>query len=232
MDGATPDTFTGEAWRGTFAPTDRGRWYSAYATFLAPYLRLAQDEDVQTFIVGVELSALQTDPQWVDIVRLARGLYHGEVGYSANWDAYATAKAGVPADRIGIDAYPILGLDEDATQAQMRTAWVKWLTRTTNGAAGVVLDEVGAAADSAMRWNVASTGSADEPLNEGIQSRWFGAACQSARDTGVGGIYYWRLDFSVNVAIADPVRDRHDSFLGRQAENTVRSCLDGWGGAK
>jgi hypothetical protein len=83
-----------------------------------------------------------------------------------------------------------------------------------------------------MRWNAARAETPGEPLNEGIQSRWFGAACQAARDVGVDGVYYWRLDFSTNVAVADPVRDRHDSFLGRQAENAVRSCLDSWGGAR
>jgi hypothetical protein len=231
MDGATPQAFEGESWRGKFAPTDRARWYSAYATFLMPYLGLAQDEGVETFVVGVELSALQRDPQWSDIVRLARSIYHGEVGYSANWDAYATAKSGIPADRIGIDAYPLLGLDMDATQDQMTTAWTEWLKRTAQGDADhLVLDEVGGAAEKVMQYNPARTDTPGEPLDQGIQSRWFGAACQGARNVGAAGVYYWKLDFSIDVASADPIRDRHDSFLGRKAENTARSCLGTWGG--
>jgi hypothetical protein len=231
MDGATPEAFHGEAWRGTFAPTDRERWYAAYSAFLRPYLRLAEDERVATFVVGVELSALQRDPQWTDIVNLARSIYHGEVGYSANWDAYPTARALIPADRIGIDAYPLLGLPSNATQDQMTTAWTNWLARITGGdSAQLVLDEIGGAAESVLQYNPARTDTPGEPLNEGIQSRWFGAACQSARNVGAAGVYYWKLDFSIDVAAADPLRDRHDSFLGRQAENTVRSCLDRWGG--
>jgi hypothetical protein len=232
MDEATPESFRGESWRGTFSPTNRARWFSAYAEFLEPYLRLAQDERVETFVVGVELSALQSDPEWTDIVRLTRGLYHGEVGYSSNWDVYATAKANIPADRIGIDAYPLLGLDMDATQAQMTTAWTSWLTGTAKGDANrLVLDEVGGAAERVMQYNPSRTDTPGEQLDEGIQSRWFGAACQGARNVGAAGMYYWRLDFSVDVATADPILDRHDSFIGRQAENTVRSCLDTWGGA-
>ena len=231
MDGSSPQAFRGQSWRGTFAPANRAQWYAAYSAFLVPYLLLAEREGVATFVIGAELTAMQRDQQWAAIVRLARTLYGGELGYSANWDAYATARAGIPVDRIGIDAYPLLGLPPDATQDQMTAAWTSWLTRTTKGNTGdLVLDEVGAAAESDLQDNPARTDTPGEPLNEGIQSRWFGAACAGVRNVGAAGLYFWKLDFSVDVAAADPVHDRHDSFLGRQAEGTVRSCLATWGG--
>ena len=216
-------------WRGTFSPVNRAAWYSAYRTFLAPYLAMAQAHHVTTVTIGTELGAMQSDPHWRSLVADARTIYAGQLSYSANWDSYPTAVAGIPVDSVDIDAYPILGLTSAATDSQMTAAWRRWLVTTAPpDANGLVLSEVGGPADDGLLAAPYKYGKPGSPLDEEIQSRWFGAACRAARDQRLGGLYWWKIDFSVDLELVDPVTDPHDSFLGRSAEQTIRECFAAW----
>jgi hypothetical protein len=78
--------------------------------------------------------------------------------------------------------------------------------------------------------NPARTETPGAALDEDIQRRWFGAACRAARDRNLAGLYWWKLDLYFDPAQADPANDRHDTFLGRPAERTIRECFAGWAG--
>jgi hypothetical protein len=218
-------------WRGELDPADRTAWFASYQRFLTPYLEMAQMHGVATVVVGAELNAVQSDPRWTPLVAAARRLFSGEIGYAANWDAYRPAVAGVPADAVGIDAYPQLGIAPTATVAQMAEGWRRWLDRTAPPGAGpgLLFYEVGAAAEAATVDNPAVPDRPGAALDQGVQSRWLAAACQVARDRRLGGLYLWKIEFDVDPALADPVTDLHDSFLGREAEQTMRDCFAGWG---
>ncbi|MGQ0574131.1 MAG: glycoside hydrolase family 113 [Pseudonocardia sp.] len=217
-------------WRGRLDPASRSTWFTYYFEFLVPYLRTAQATGVDTMIVGAELSGLQDDPRWAWIVERSREHYTGELGYSANWDAYPSAVAGVPVDAVGIDAYPYLpGLVPWSTEDEMTVAWQTWLDVTSGGAPGtLVLSEVGGAAEPGVVYNPAAHHTVGAPLDERVQRRWFAAACRAARAAGVAGFYWWKLDLHVDPALADPDTDLHDTFLGRPAEHTVRDCFTRW----
>lgn len=216
------------AWRGTFSPADRAVWFTSYAEFLVPYLQTAQATGAATVVIGAELSALQEDPRWASVVDTARQHYRGQLGYSANWDAYPTA-SGIPVDVVGVDAYPYLGLHPWASDPELTVAWQAWLDGTAAGRTNeLVLAEVGGLAERALVYNPAAYHTPGERLDERMQRRWFEAACNAARDRDVSGFYWWKLDFHVDPALADPDRDRHDSFLGREAEDAARRCFASW----
>ncbi len=220
-----------EGWRGEIAPADRNAWYAAYRAFLEPYLVAAERDRVDTVVLGAELSAMQSDRQWAPLVAWARGIYRGELSYSANWDAYPQAVAGVPVDTVDIDAYPMLGLYSDSSEQAMTEAWGAWLDRTAPGAVRqLVLSEVGGSAESAMVDSPARAHTPGAPLDEDIQRRWFGAACRAAQDRGIAGLYWWKFDLHLDPALADPATDRHDTFVGRPAERTIRECFSAWAG--
>jgi hypothetical protein len=231
MDQNNLDAGGQASWRGGFLPQDPSAWFASYAAFLSPYLSLGTEARVETIVVGAELNALQLDPRWRELVGWARAVYPGELAYSANWDAYPSAVEGVPVDIVNIDAYPTLDLDSDATETQIRTAWRAWLDRTAAGElADIVLAEVGGPAESTLLKNPALYHTPGAALDEEMQRRWFAAACGAARERSLGGFYFWKLDFHNDPAAADPDRDRHDSFIGRQAEHAIRSCFAVWGG--
>lgn len=224
------DTTPGQGWRGQVAPADRNAWYASYSAMLAPYLTMAQRRGVDTVAVGAELNQMQRDPGWKGLVKAARELFHGELTYAANWDAYPDAVARVPTDAVTVDAYPLLiGLDDRPTENEIAAAWSRWLNQITAGRlAGLVISEVGGAAEEGLRWNPARTHTPGAALDEEIQRRWFAASCRAAREEGAAGFYWWKLDFHVDPARADPDRDTHDSFLGRTAESAMRDCFVTW----
>jgi hypothetical protein len=219
-------------WRGRLDPADRDRWYASYQGFLDPYLAMAERERVDTVVVAAELNSLQDDPHWGPLVEHVRTAYTGEVGYAANWDAYAAAVDGVPVDTVGIDAYPRLGVDPAAPVAEMAAAWRAWLDDAAPPRPGLLLYEVGAAAETRTLDNPAVPHTAGEPLDQGVQQRWLAAACRAARDRELAGLYLWKIEFDVDPARADPVADLHDSFLGREAERTMRECFASWGAVR
>lgn len=224
----------GRAWRGNLEPADRDAWYASYQAFLDPYLRLAQATGVETVVLGAELNALQGDPRWADLVRRSRELYSGELGYSATWNAYEDAVDGVPVDVVGVDAYPVLDLTSTSDEAEIAAAFGEWLDGL--GPAGqrldtLMLDELGGAAESRLFDNPAVANTPGTRLDQDIQRRWFAAACAAARERHVAGLNWWRIDFDTDPAAARPLLDRHDSFLGRPAEQAMRACFAEWGAA-
>ena len=216
-------------WRGLLNPADRDAWFASYGDFLTPYLRVAQQYRVQTVVLGAELNMLQSDRRWAELVQEARGIYGGELGYAANWDAYRSAALSMPVDTVGIDAYPRLDLAPTATATEMEQAWRTWLRQAVPTApADVPVYELGAAAEVSTLENPAVPHRAGSQLDEGVQSRWLGAACRAARDHGLAGVYLWKIELDVDPALADPVNDLHDSWLGRAAEATARQCFADW----
>lgn len=215
------------AWRGELAPADRKAWFASYSAFLMPYAQMAQIHHVDTVVLGAELTSLQTDPQWSRLAVDVRKRYQGELAYSANWDAHTTALTGVGV-RVGVDAYPRLGAPATATQQEFTTTWSAWLESARLGR-GDVLYEVGAAAEAEMVVDPAVPYRKGAALDEGIQRRWFAAACSAAHDRGLDGLYWWKMEFDADPTTPNPDSDLHDSWLGRPAEPAMRACFAAWG---
>ncbi|MDX3745946.1 glycoside hydrolase family 113 [Streptomyces sp. AK08-02] len=216
------------AWRGSLAPADRAAWFRSYGAFLAPYLGLAARHHASAFVVGAELTSLEDDPRWRPLIAAARKAFSGELSYDANWDDYVSRHVPVPVDHLGVDAYfPLPGLGDDASVAEIAGGWQRWLDRKSTGKLPrVVLSEVGIIAeDGAYRHPAVWKGGGK--LNPTVQRRWFEAACRVARDRDMAGLYWWNLDFHADPAGGAPAGS-HTSFLGRPAEAAITSCFRTW----
>jgi hypothetical protein len=95
----------------------------------------------------------------------------------------------------------------------------------------VVIYEIGAVAENGLYRRPSRRHTEGAALNEALQQRWFIVACRVARARAVAGLYWWKVDFHLDPAAADPAADRHDSFVGRPGEDAVRSCFASWGAA-
>jgi len=221
------------AWRGDIEPSNRDEWFASYRSALRPYLALAREQKVSTVIVASELSDLEGDPRWQDVVGEARTEFGGEVTYAYNWDAFVETQVPMPVDRVGVDAYPILDLGDDATIGQLVAGWNGWLDRRISGSApDLIIYEVGAPAEAGLYLKPSIRHTDGKAVNQVLQARWFTASCTAAQGRQVAGLYWWKVDFHANLADADPLTDRHDSFIGRAAENSIRSCFSSWEGVR
>ncbi|MFF0015923.1 glycoside hydrolase family 113 [Streptomyces sp. NPDC005374] len=216
------------AWRGSLAPADRAAWFRSYEALLAPYLTLAARHHASTFVLGVELTSLEDDPRWHSLTTAARRSFTGELSYDANWDDYVSRHVPVPVDHLGVDAYfPLAGLGDDASVAQIAAGWQRWLDRKSTGKLPrIVLSEVGIIAEDGAYRHPAVWKGGGKP-NPTVQKRWFQAACQVARDRDMAGLYWWNLDFHADPGAGTP-DDSLTSFLGRPAESVITSCFRTW----
>jgi hypothetical protein len=218
-------------WRGNIEPSDRSAWFVSYASLVAPYLVLAQQDKVNSFVLGTEFTSLQDDPRWDGIASRARSLYTGQLTYSDNWDVYVQQRVGVPVDLVGVDAYPPMDdLGGNATVAQLVAGWNHWLDNwTSSPLPDSIFYEVGAPAEKGAYQHPGSWGDYDSStLDLSVQANWFTAACQVAQDRDMAGVYWWRYSLQQNPADADPLHDRTDSWVGRPAAGAIRTCFDTW----
>ncbi len=101
-------------WRALVNPPSEaawGRWADAYARFARGWARVAEDSGAEMFSAGVELRSWVTTahaPRFSRFLRELRGVYHGILTYSANWDDVEDAVVLGDIDVIGINAfYPL-----------------------------------------------------------------------------------------------------------------------------
>ncbi|MCA9254365.1 MAG: hypothetical protein KDA33_01950, partial [Phycisphaerales bacterium] len=120
---------TGE-WRGKIVPPARdwNAWFDRYRQFIAKYARLAEKHNVELLMVGSEL--IKTEPhtkQWRDTIASVREIYHGSLGYSANWDHYHTTKIGFwdDLDVVGMTSYYQLAARARPRIEEVNRNWAK-----------------------------------------------------------------------------------------------------------
>ena len=124
---------SGGAWRGeiTCAPEDWDDWFNNYKDFVLHYAKLAQDNKVEFFCVGTELTSVATikESMWRDIViKPVRDIYKGPLTYAANWnEEYNQVKFWDALDYVGIDAYFPLSENNKPDLAEIKKSWEKWV---------------------------------------------------------------------------------------------------------
>lgn len=120
-------------WGGAIAPGNPPQWFARWQEIVLRYARLAQETNVDLLLVGTELVTMQKHTaEWEQLIRGARGLFKGRLGYSANWWYDRAGFQNVLAmrqwallDFIGITAYFELTDKKDPTVAELRVAWQK-----------------------------------------------------------------------------------------------------------
>jgi hypothetical protein len=112
-------------WRAKIDPgSDAGwaAWAASYRTFLLGWARLAAEEHVELFSLGVELRSWVTTsraPSFVALAREVRKVYRGLVTYSANWDDVDQTIILGELDVVGINAFYPLADHDGASLGEM-----------------------------------------------------------------------------------------------------------------
>ncbi|NYF55046.1 glycoside hydrolase family 113 [Micromonospora purpureochromogenes] len=221
------ETSVAPAWRGKISPSSRDKWFTSYTKFLTPYAEMAREHRVAEFVVGVELNSLQGDPRWKKVVTALRSSFDGELSYSVNFDVYEDGLRTPPVDRVGVDAYFKVQADDDASVAKLTAAWERWLDRHADDrAAGLVLHEVGIAAQNGGYRHPASWGKSSVPLNLTVQRNWYQAVCNSAESRKLAGVYFWYMRMHHDPGSEDPKQADRLTFVDRPAESVLRDCYE------
>lgn len=122
------------SWRGDIAcksEPDWQAWFENYRDYLLHYAKLAQENNVEIFCIGTELTSISTmkENMWREIIiKPIREVYKGPLTYAANWnDEYSHIKFWDALDYIGIDAYYPLSEKSNPTLDEIKKGWDEWV---------------------------------------------------------------------------------------------------------
>ena len=178
--------------RTTWQPANMSAWFASYTQFLLPYARMAQASKVGMFFVGAEFAQFGGSPLWNGLDQALARVFHGRLVYSNNGPAQLSPSNGGLHTFQTVDAYPPIN-------PPFLAGWEGYDRALPTG---TILTELGIAAwDNAWRapWEHRPRGQQFDPQ---IQASWFSAACQAAKATGLGGIYFWALGLQVKFPMA------------------------------
>lgn len=212
------------AWRGTigtYQPFDQNAWFASYRDFLAPYLQLAEQQHVDEFVLGSELTDLQSADGWTQLLADASKLYTGELSYAMNWTWDPKPAA---FKHLAIDMYTPLPLGDNASAAQLAKGLTSWLKRQQELVGQrLSVQEIGIQAQDTAYEHPWGWATDDTRVNLTIQERWFTAAYLACKRAGALGSYYWsvnstqQLGKDLDVAAQPP-----GNFMGRPGEAAIR----------
>jgi len=121
-------------WRGEITCArnpDWEKWFTSYKNFMMHYIKIANDNDVEIFCVGTELTemALAKPELWRRLIKEIREVYKGKLTYAANWNQeYLGITFWDALDYAGIDAYFPLSDKETPTYEELMEGWKRWVT--------------------------------------------------------------------------------------------------------
>jgi hypothetical protein len=121
-------------WRAYINPSNRGAWFTSYKNMLLKYAAIAKQNNVEAYVIGVELISVASNSvnsdnttQWNALIGAVRSAYSGKIVYDANWggDSFTDEVSQIAfwgsVDQIGISAYYNLG--GDGSVASLQSDW-------------------------------------------------------------------------------------------------------------
>lgn len=219
-------------WRGSIEPEPLSAWFASYYRFLQPYLTAAQAGQANSFDIDTELDSLAADHgDWSSLQAKAATLFKGNIVYTVNYGLWQEDRPDEPVPDAAVDAYPQLNLRDDATVAELTSAWIAWLRghRTESVLKKTVLQEVGIAAVAGAYAAPALTAPSGTRLDLSVQQKWFAAACAAAKQTHVAGLYFFDVNSTDNPSDrAAAASYAPGSFIDR-SDGVIRACFaSGW----
>jgi len=120
----------GVNWRGDIEfpndPNGWRAWFESYTRFILHYAALAQENRVELFCVGTELTSASVwhEQEWRDLIRRVRAAFRGPVTYAANWnEEYTLIKFWDALDYAGLDPYFPLSDQDRPTLEELKAGW-------------------------------------------------------------------------------------------------------------
>jgi hypothetical protein len=109
------------------------QWFSNYMLMITHYAKLAQEEGVDAFNIGTELTHTSyREEDWRNVVKAIRSDFYGPLVYGANWDEAEKIQWWDAVDYIGVDAYFPLTNKLDPTVDELTNAWSKYVLALEN----------------------------------------------------------------------------------------------------
>jgi len=98
---------------------------SSYEEFILTFARLAEDLDIESFCIGVEMeSFIKERPDfWFSLIQKVRDAYCGQITYAANWDDFNDVPFWQAVDYIGINAYFPLTNSKTPSVIEFTSSW-------------------------------------------------------------------------------------------------------------
>ncbi len=222
----------GGKWRGDIRFDSAEDWrafYEAYRDFLLPYLRMAEKQKIEAFCLGTELPGTTSNEEmWRKLIRDARKIYKGKLGYGAHWwDESEKIRFWDALDWIGVQAYfPLVDQGEkEASKEQLLRGWKPWMDRLGRLAKiskrPILITELGykprvGTAHRPWEWNSKSA------FSEKAQARAYEAFFEAVQKAPfIHGVHIWKW-FTWR-------RRRHQDFSpqGLEAEKVLRHWFRG-----
>jgi hypothetical protein len=226
-------------WRAKIdPPTDAAwdAWAKSYGAFVRAWAAVAEASHADLFSAGVELRSWVTTrhaKSFAAIVHDLRGLYHGPITYSANWDDVEDTVIFGDLDVIGINAFYPLADHDGATFDQLLTGGMRVRDRIRKLAQiwnkPILLSEIGYTSrpNPAIRpweWPDAMT---SVHVDEKAQAEAYRALLAPLLDEPtLMGAFVWRV-----YADPDDVSQEAEwgfSPRGKHAELVVRDAFAAW----
>lgn len=221
----------GTNWRGSIQPPSLNAWFASYYSFLKPYLMAAQQSKATGFNIGTELDSLAPyADHWTIFESAVAKLYSGEQIYAVNYGRWQLDPSYDPVPDPAVDAYPQLGLGDDATVGELTSAWVTWLHNQPESVlAKTVLQEIGIAAAAGSYAEPARPAPSGTPLDVAIQRNWFASACAAAKQTHLAGIYFYDVNSTDQPTEPAVVANYPPGSFIDRSDSTIRTCFaSGW----
>ncbi|NWF36809.1 hypothetical protein [Mariprofundus sp. KV] len=119
-----PQMLVHNSWAGEInhrTAYDWDLWFANYSREIMEYAIFAQQQGVDTFVIGTELSRASAHVNWPRLIRQVRRVFRGQLTYAAhnvegvrafpNWDLL---------DAVSLTFYPSLGASSDRASLQAR----------------------------------------------------------------------------------------------------------------
>jgi len=101
--------FNPENWRNKIDysnPGERASWFHNYENFIIKQAMIAEDNEVEIFVIGTELVKLaKYDKEWKKIIKQVRDVYSGKITYAAEGNNAFKIEFWDGLDFIGLDVY-------------------------------------------------------------------------------------------------------------------------------
>jgi len=217
----------GMEWRGTLRPSSLSRWFANYRELVVQYAVLAEQLDVDYFVVGTELNSLERrTAHWEEVIGAVREVYSGQIAYARNHDHYEHHFPWRLLDFMGVDAFYRLGGPREVSVDELTRLWQPHVAEALAFAAQyelpLVLTELGTTAQEGSHrtpwvWNHRT------PLSLEAQRRFYQAACR-AWSHQVDGIYWWYVHVNPWMVV-EPLQDYSFVPLGKPAEEEILACF-------
>jgi hypothetical protein len=207
--------------RTGWTPPDLGAWFASYERFLKPYAKMAQRNEIPEFFIGVEFDQFTGSPYWAKLAAYLRRYYHGTLAYSNNWSAPIANRINASGVVQMADAYPVMHVPDSASIASLTANWDAYLRMKPRG---IVLSEVGIAAQSEAYHRPYNAIWNGKPLKPAIQANWFTAVCNAVAQENAAGVYFWPVNFGQPLNVP-PNTSYPSGFVAGRGARSIAACF-------